>query len=104
MPSHHNVPHDLLQTVEPVLWGLDAWTALAAVILVVSSFQLLTVGGLASDALVVCLWVCFLTVGFGEVDGISMRLLLAWAGVWVLRRRRRPCPRTALATHLDHRT
>lgn len=104
MRSHHHMPHDLLQTVEPVLWGLDAWTALAGVILTILSFQLMTASSAAADALVVCLWASFLVVGFADVDGISVRLLLAWATAWVLSRRGRHHSATALVTRPGHRT
>ncbi len=101
MRSHHHVPQDLLQTAEPVLWGLDAWTALVGVVLVIVSFQLMTSSSAAFGALVICLWATFLVVGFGAVDGISVRLLLTWAVLWSLRRGvRRRRQGTEVATRL----
>ncbi|MHB1981335.1 MAG: hypothetical protein ACYCOS_06440 [Sulfobacillus sp.] len=104
MRSHHHVPQDLLQTAEPVLWGLDAWTALVGVVLVIVSFQLMTSASAALGAVVICLWATFLVVGFAAVDGISVRLLLTWAVVWTLHRCVRRRQGTEVATRLGGRT
>lgn len=90
MPSHHPVPHDLLRSFEPVLWGLDAWTALIGSGLAMVSFQLLTSHSMGGIGVAVLLWASFLVIGFGVVDGVAVRLLISWAVAWLVRRVRRP--------------
>ncbi len=104
MPSHHPVPQDLLRSSEPVLWGLDGWTAVCAIALAMLTFQLLTVGSTAAMALAAALWATFLLLCFAAVDGFALRTLLMWAAPWLVRQlRRRPAARS-VAPRLVRRT
>ena len=85
MPSHHPVPQDLLRSSEPVLWGLDGWTAVCGILLAMLTFQLLTAGSAATMALAAAMWAIFLLVGFAAADGFAVRTLLAWAALWFVR-------------------
>lgn len=99
---HHKVPSDLSATEEPVYLGLDVPRAAGLGVTVLGTVMSTTSGNAAlRSALPVGLWLVFLGLAFGEVDGLPAWRIAGWFVLWladkVLRLRRRlsdPAPET----------
>lgn len=81
---HHKVPSDLSSAEEPVYLGLDIFRASGLGVTVLGTLICTTsASGAVRSSVPVALWVVFLGLAFGEVDGLPAWRVASWFFLWL---------------------